>query len=296
MKLVATGIVTNQYNDILLIQRDDTLTWAPPGGSILSGELPTDGVAREVREETGMVVLPVRLVSTSFWPGDPYSHLHLTFRCLIRGGVPTPSAEAPQVGFFDTRALPRPMMAPHRERIEKARFHTGPAIWFSGRGDRLHRLARQVRKVLVSLRRDGRLRPETAAGAAEEEIWSAAAYVLLANAAGETLWVPGDGGWVLPGGPGVRQEAPWETAARLVEAQTGLPVALRQLAGIFVRKGARDIRFVFRGEFLDRSAPVKAGRYFGTPPGMSPFAGVIQALPPAADEPVIRYWPAGDAA
>ena len=63
MKLITSGIVTNQYGHVLLIQRDDSLTWAPPGGILEHGELPTEGVVREVREETGLMVTPVRLVA-----------------------------------------------------------------------------------------------------------------------------------------------------------------------------------------------------------------------------------------
>ena len=47
------GIVVDQFGQILLIKRDDTRTWAIPGGALEAGELPSDGVAREVKEETG---------------------------------------------------------------------------------------------------------------------------------------------------------------------------------------------------------------------------------------------------
>lgn len=127
MHIGTTGIVTNEYNNILLIMRDDTRTWCAPGGSLDEGELPTDGTAREVKEETGMYTLPIRLVSADYWPTSTGT-LHLTFRCLIRGGEPTPSPESPQVAFFPFKELPQPMLSIHSERLEIARDHVGPPI------------------------------------------------------------------------------------------------------------------------------------------------------------------------
>ena len=50
------GIVVDNQNRVLLILRDDTRTWAIPGGALDPGELPTNGVTREVKEETGLDV------------------------------------------------------------------------------------------------------------------------------------------------------------------------------------------------------------------------------------------------
>jgi len=58
------GIVLDERGRVLLIRRDDILTWALPGGASEPGELPPDGVAREVEEETGVKVIPERLP----WP------------------------------------------------------------------------------------------------------------------------------------------------------------------------------------------------------------------------------------
>ncbi|NJN54412.1 MAG: NUDIX domain-containing protein, partial [Anaerolineae bacterium] len=100
MRLGTHGILVNQFNQILLIQRNDTRTFAEPGGGLEQGELPPDNIAREVHEETGIIAMPVRLVSLNFWALPPQGYLAFTFRCLQRGGELQTSTESPRVGFY----------------------------------------------------------------------------------------------------------------------------------------------------------------------------------------------------
>ena len=86
MNIGTTGIIIDQKMQLLVIKRDDTRTWAPPGGSSDAGEMPTESVTREVEEETGFKVMPVRLVGLSFIPEFGEGVLQFTFRCLLRGG------------------------------------------------------------------------------------------------------------------------------------------------------------------------------------------------------------------
>ena len=59
MIVSANGIVFNEYSDVLLVQRDDTRTLAPPGGACEIDELPHHAAAREVQEETGGRLLAI---------------------------------------------------------------------------------------------------------------------------------------------------------------------------------------------------------------------------------------------
>ena len=43
MNIATNGFVFDQYGNVLLIRRDDTRTFAPPGGALDAGELPTVG-------------------------------------------------------------------------------------------------------------------------------------------------------------------------------------------------------------------------------------------------------------
>jgi len=68
--------------------------WAPPGGRLLPGEVPLDGLQREIAEECG---LQVEVLSpTSVWYGDYADSkvLAIFFLCRYLGGEITLSSES----------------------------------------------------------------------------------------------------------------------------------------------------------------------------------------------------------
>jgi 8-oxo-dGTP diphosphatase len=78
------GVVIDDSNRALLIQRRDNERWEPPGGILERGERITAGLVRELKEETGFNVVPVALTGV-------YKNMHLdvialVFRCRIAGG------------------------------------------------------------------------------------------------------------------------------------------------------------------------------------------------------------------
>lgn len=98
---------------LLLIQRADDLLWALPGGLLEIGESPSEGARREVEEETGLSVRPVKLVALqdwarAGWPGAP-GHLHCYLficeqaDCDAKPGL---SNETKDVGWFHSDHLP----------------------------------------------------------------------------------------------------------------------------------------------------------------------------------------------
>src|SRR5690242_15704838 len=57
-----SAVIFDRRRRLLLQQRSDGGQWGLPGGSVEIGESVSDAVVREVREETGLMVTPRRLV------------------------------------------------------------------------------------------------------------------------------------------------------------------------------------------------------------------------------------------
>jgi ADP-ribose pyrophosphatase YjhB (NUDIX family) len=78
------GVIIDDTGRALLIQRRDNAHWEPPGGILERGETITDGVRREVREETGLTVEPVAL--TGVYKNMSRGIVALVFRCRAVDG------------------------------------------------------------------------------------------------------------------------------------------------------------------------------------------------------------------
>jgi ADP-ribose pyrophosphatase YjhB (NUDIX family) len=89
-KVGTTAVVPDAEGRILLQRRMDDGRWGLPGGWLDPGETPVQGVAREVLEETGIVVeverLAVVLPKLARLPSGPHSMVGLTYVCRATGG------------------------------------------------------------------------------------------------------------------------------------------------------------------------------------------------------------------
>ncbi|MCL4237589.1 MAG: NUDIX domain-containing protein [Anaerolineae bacterium] len=92
----AMGLVPNERGDLLCTQRTDDGLWHPPSGYADLGETTTATVVREVREETGLIVEPTRVVGlysetplmlARFPNGDLAHNLGLAIECRVAGGA-----------------------------------------------------------------------------------------------------------------------------------------------------------------------------------------------------------------
>lgn len=254
MNFAANGLVIDQFGQVLLMRRDDTRTWAMPGGSLDAGELPTDAVKREVWEETGIHSVPVRLVGLHYWTQKPDGFLIFTFRCLPNGGELTPSDESPEVGYYPFRALPEPMLHFHAERLEASFHHDGgPPEWGRQHPTRMQLFMRRNILPFFYLWKGIRRRIQGVPAYQPPPDWRTGAFIILRNEAGAVLWVKRDdlNMWNLPGGGADGMEAPWETAVREAKEETGLDVVLDDLSGVYLKSedpdGQPHMVFAFTG-------------------------------------------------
>jgi ADP-ribose pyrophosphatase YjhB (NUDIX family) len=104
----ASAIVADDQGRILMQRRSDNSRWALPGGVMDIGESIGDTVVREVREETGLEVVPEYIVGVYSDPGHVFAYsdgevrqqFSICFACRLVGGEIQVSDESPEVAFF----------------------------------------------------------------------------------------------------------------------------------------------------------------------------------------------------
>jgi ADP-ribose pyrophosphatase YjhB (NUDIX family) len=112
-KVAVGAIVGNDRGELLLIQRGDSGVWLYPTGWADVGYSAAEVVVKEVAEETGIDVEPVRLIAVLDGlrlgaRGFPF--YSLVFYCRALGGTLRPHPlEAQAVGWFAEDALPEPL-------------------------------------------------------------------------------------------------------------------------------------------------------------------------------------------
>jgi ADP-ribose pyrophosphatase YjhB (NUDIX family) len=114
------AIAFNDRDEVLMLQRTSGKWWYP-GGFCDVGLSPAENATKEAREETGLIVRPLRLMALvdSFKAGSPLRHIYTAlFYCRVEGGELRPSPlEALDARFFPLDALPRPL---HRDNLHWA--------------------------------------------------------------------------------------------------------------------------------------------------------------------------------
>jgi 8-oxo-dGTP pyrophosphatase MutT (NUDIX family) len=108
-----TGVVLDDADRVLLVQRIDNGRWTLPAGILEPGEHPAPGLVREVYEETAVETVVEALVSVEahgpreYPNGDVAQYLDLAFRLRpIAGVARVNDDESLDVGWFPADDLP----------------------------------------------------------------------------------------------------------------------------------------------------------------------------------------------
>lgn len=115
--------VRDAQGRVLLEKRSDSGLWGAPGGRIEPGESIQQAAVREVMEETGLTIGPLRLIGAYSNPQErivtyPDNVVHLVdvvMEAEVVGGELTLSSESEQLQFFAPDALPAEIVPAARQ-------------------------------------------------------------------------------------------------------------------------------------------------------------------------------------
>lgn len=109
-----TVLVFDQAGRVLLVRHAEGDRWVAPGGSLEPGERPAGGAVREMWEETGLWVEPVRILGVYGGPefqwtyanGDQVAYVMTVFEGRVRSGeLRAGDEEVLELGYFSEREL-----------------------------------------------------------------------------------------------------------------------------------------------------------------------------------------------
>jgi ADP-ribose pyrophosphatase YjhB (NUDIX family) len=110
------GAIIVQRNRVLLVERGRNPLkgyWSLPGGVLETGELLEDGLKREVLEETGLTVKPVRIVEVferilrDARGAAEYHYVLIDYLCRVTGGTLEPADDVSRAEWVARNGLSR---------------------------------------------------------------------------------------------------------------------------------------------------------------------------------------------
>jgi 8-oxo-dGTP diphosphatase len=101
------AVICDDQDRVLVVQRQDNGEWQIPGGVLELAESIHDGLRREVLEETGVTIEPVRL--TGVYKNVKLAVVALVFRSRVVAGEPGPTEESAAVDWWPVTTVEQRM-------------------------------------------------------------------------------------------------------------------------------------------------------------------------------------------
>ena len=124
-KIGIGAVVFNAREELLMVHRTEG-NWFIPTGWADVGYAPAEVAAKEVREETGMLVTPLQVVgvydAAKWWHKNTNPYFYsIMFYCRLDGGeLQAHPVETRGAGFFPLDALPQPTYTRHPNWVDHA--------------------------------------------------------------------------------------------------------------------------------------------------------------------------------
>lgn len=109
------GIIRNEAGEILFQNKGNGEKWSLPAGAVELGEAPAEAVVREVWEETGLHVVPEKLLGVfggkefryEYPNGHKVEYVVFVFDCRPVGGEHNPiDSETAELRYFSVENMP----------------------------------------------------------------------------------------------------------------------------------------------------------------------------------------------
>ena len=114
----AYAVIIDKKDRILLSHRRDLDLWNLPGGHVEKGELPTEAVIRETKEETGLKIKVKSMIG--IYKKSQIDRFDFVFLGKKNGGKLKKTKAADKHRFFKYKKIPKNTLPKHMEQIQDA--------------------------------------------------------------------------------------------------------------------------------------------------------------------------------
>lgn len=232
-----TMICRDEEGRVLLARHQDYDQWALPGGGIDPGETPADAAVREMWEETGLLVEPVRVQGIYGGPaycvtypnGDQIASVDTVFECRIIGGtLAADGEEISELRYFTPAEVAALTLPPWVDMVLTDLFRDQPHPCFQAPvwtpptdGIRKGGVSDYIRELRRAIGHDLLLLPAVGALVFDQQ-----GQLLLQQRAD-------NGRWALPVGGMEPYETPADAIVRETWEETGVLVEPQRAIGIY---------------------------------------------------------------